>query len=126
MNLEQIIKTATRVSYGRNTLLDLIITNMKNVACVGCININLSDHLPVFVVKIRLSAPVEYDYITKRSLKNYDIDSFSEILIELDWSIINLLDDINLAWTMVYKGILREVNRMCPYKEFKVRSNRPP
>lgn len=87
---------------------------------------NLSDHLRVFITKKRLSTLAEYDYVVKHSLTNYDIDSFSETLAELDWSIIDLLDDVILAWEMVYKGILREVNRFCPYKEFKVRRNRPP
>lgn len=53
------------------------------------------------------------------------MDKFSETLVNLDWSTIDLLDDVNLAWDMIYKGILIEVNKLCPYKEFKVRSNRP-
>lgn len=126
LDLKQIIKTATRISYNRNTLLDVILTNMKNIACVGCINVNLSDHLPVFVSKKRLSGPVEFDYINKRSLRNYDVDMFSERLSDLVWSIVDLLYDVNKAWEMSYKGVLIEVNKMCPYREFRVRSNRQP
>lgn len=48
----------------KNTLLDVMITNIKNVASSGCVNVNLSDHLPVFLSKKRLSVPVEFEYIT--------------------------------------------------------------
>lgn len=44
---------------------------------------------------------------------------------KLDWSTLDLLDDVNLAWSMVYKGLLELVNNMCPFKNFRVRKDRP-
>lgn len=125
LQMQQLIKHPTRMSFHRDSLLDVILTNMKNVNQVGTINYNLSDHLPIFIIKKRERVINEYEYIYKRSFKNYDVDKYSEILTELDWSIIDLLDDPNIAWSMVYKGILRVVDDQCPFKHLKVRTNKP-
>lgn len=125
LNLTQIIDYPTRITHGRSSVLDVILTNMKNVAQSGCINHNISDHLPVFVVKKRLTKPVELEIIRKRTFKNYDQETFGDRLFELDWSILDLLHDVNLAWSMLYKGMLFEVNKLCPYKEFRIKKNRP-
>lgn len=76
---------------------------MKNVYQVGVINYNLSDHLPIFIIKKRERVTNEYEYIHKRAFKNYDADIFGETLAELDWTIIDLLEDPNTAWSMLYK-----------------------
>lgn len=106
-------------------MLDVILTNCKNIVHSGVINYGISDHLPVFLVKKRQHIISEHEYIHKRSFKNYDIDTLAERLCELDWTILDLLVDVNLAWSMVYKGLLKLVNDMCPFKNFKVRKDRP-
>lgn len=115
--LDQIIECPTRISFTKNTLLDVIMTNVRNISHSGCVNINLSDHLPVFFIKKRLSVPVEFEYVTKRSFKNYNSEIFGEILADIDWSVIDLLRDVDLVWDMVYKGLLKEVDSLCPYRE---------
>lgn len=95
---------------------------MKNVYKAGVVNYNLSDHLPIFIIKKREKVVCEYEYIYKR---NYDLKADSEILQKLDWSVINLLEDVNIAWSMLYKGILLVVNDLCPYKNLKVKANKP-
>lgn len=110
LNLEQIIEHSTRVSYNREMLMDVIMTNVKNISYSGCINDSTSIHLPVFLVKKRQRNILELYYICKRSFENYDRDVFADKLAELDWSVLELLCDVNLAWQMVYKGLLAELN----------------
>lgn len=125
LGLTQVIDPPTRITSDRNSLLDVVMTNIKNIAYCGCINCNVSDHLPVFVIKKRIAPRDEFEFIYKWSYRDYDYDTFCDILCDLDWSIINLLNDVNLAWGMLYKGLLEEVNKMCPYKNFRVKKNRP-
>lgn len=125
MNLVQLINHPTRITHNRVSLLDIILTDMKNIAHSGCFNINVSDHLPIFIIKKRLTKPVELENIRKRSFKHYDRECFGDKLFELDWSVIDLLHDVNIAWKMLYKGMLVEADKACPYKEFRIRKNRP-
>ena len=45
--LKQIIQTCTRIHRHGSTLIDVILTNVKNIYASGCINYNVSDHLPI-------------------------------------------------------------------------------
>lgn len=125
LNLKQIIEHPTRITFNKTSLIDVILTNIKNLAYNGCININVSNHLPVFIIKKRLAKPFELEIIKKRMFKNYDTDILGDNLVELDWSVLDLLNDVNIAWSMLYKGLLVEVEKLCPYKEFRVRKNKP-
>lgn len=44
--LSQVINEPTRVTLQRETLIDLWLTNMKNISCSGAIYYFLSDHFP--------------------------------------------------------------------------------
>lgn len=123
--LEQVITEPTRLTAGRCSLIDIIMTNITNISSRGCVNNNLSDHLPVFICKKRVVKDKEFVYIRKRSMRHYDVDTFSLNLQQLDWSVMRLLDDVNIAWKMLYEGILIEIDKLCPYREFKVNKNRP-
>lgn len=49
--LKQMINESTRITSYSNTLIDVIITNVKNIAYVGCLNYQISDHYPTYLVK---------------------------------------------------------------------------
>lgn len=57
LGLRQVIDTPTRITCNSQTLLDVILTDMKNIAYCGSVNRNVSDHLPVFIVKKGLTEP---------------------------------------------------------------------
>ena len=50
-NIKQFINTATRTTETTATTLDWIYANSNNISNSGTINHNLSDHLPVFIVR---------------------------------------------------------------------------
>lgn len=49
-DLTQQIKQPTRVTQRCSTLIDIILTNMKNIAYSGCLSYQISDHCPVYIV----------------------------------------------------------------------------
>lgn len=73
-SLEQIVKVPTRIALNSSTLIDVILTNVRNIAYSGCINYQVSDHYPVYLVKKRLPNIKEY----KRSFRAYDRVTFQE------------------------------------------------
>ena len=58
--LKQIIQTCTRIHRHGSTLIDVILTNVKNIYASGCINYNVSDHLPIYIAGCQV--PI-YSYI---------------------------------------------------------------
>lgn len=47
------INIPTRSCMNRESLLDLMLSNMRNISEAGCLDYALSDHFPVFVIKRR-------------------------------------------------------------------------
>ena len=52
-NLSQEINTSTRITKNSSTCIDLVFTNMEYIVSKGTLDIQTSDHLPVFIVKKR-------------------------------------------------------------------------
>ena len=50
-NLTQLIQDYTRITSKAKSTIDLIWTNMTHIADSGVLDIHLSDHMPIFVVK---------------------------------------------------------------------------
>lgn len=46
-------------------------------------------------------------------------------LAELDWSVLDLLDDVDMMWGMIYKALLYEIDEMCPYCFVKIKKDCP-
>ena len=50
-NLDQIIKTPTRITKKTSNCIDLIFSNVEYIQSCGTMNISISDHLPTFFIK---------------------------------------------------------------------------
>ena len=79
----------------------------------------------IYIIKKRKNIIREKKYVYCRSYKNYDKNIFQSKLKNLDWTIFDLLDNVDDMWNMIYKAIEYEVNLMCPYKKTKITNNRP-
>ena len=74
------IQIPTRVTHNRSTVLDIILPNVVNTSNSGVINYNISDHLPVFMVKKRQKIQHEKTYLIGRTYRNYDKIVFQSTL----------------------------------------------
>ena len=87
-NFVQLVHEYTRVTSKSRSTIDLIWTDMSNVCASGIIDIHLSDHLPIYVVKKKEREQKEFKYIIGRSYKNYVKEDFQwDILDHYDWEI---------------------------------------
>ena len=123
--LKNYIDIPTRITANSNTILDVILTNIRNVDSWGVLNYNISDHNPVFLIKKRKKSAKINTWVEGRSYKHYDRELFMQKLRDLDWSILPLLKDPNEAWKMIYGAILYEIDKMCPFRKFKINALRP-
>lgn len=90
--LTQHIKEPMRVTETGSSIIDIVMTNMNNVAYAGCLNYQISDHCQVYIIKKRLAIDKEYEYVYKRTFWSYNVNTFQERLASLDWSSISLLN----------------------------------
>ena len=100
------ITLPTRLSDSNWLVLDVMLTNIRNCYMGGVVNYNVSDHLPVVLVKKRVKIRHSKETVTGRSYKNYDRERFMANLSQLDWKVLYLLEDPYVAWGMVLKAII--------------------
>ena len=81
MNLEQLIKSPTRITDTTQSLIEVsLVLSPLLVRQSGVINISVSDHLPVYVeLKLKSPKPIP-QYVTLRSFKNFSPSLFTEDL----------------------------------------------
>ena len=72
----------TRTNRDKSTLIDVIFTNIRNIYMSGCINYDVSDHLPIYIIKKRTRTVREKKYIYCKSYRNYNKAIFQENLKE--------------------------------------------
>ena len=81
MNLEQLIKSPTRITDTTQSLIEVsLVLSPLLVRQSGVINISVSDHLPVYVeLKLKSPKPIP-QHVTLRSFKNFSPSLFTEDL----------------------------------------------
>ena len=119
---KQIINTTTRPD--SNTCLDLIITNCEIVLESGTLNISISDHLPVYLIRKKGKFHKLKVNFTGRSYKNIEYQQISDMLNNHDWDDF-ALNDIDMCWELMHSKIMAVTDTLCPLKEFKFSKDKP-
>ena len=106
-----------------NTILDLIISNCEMVKESGPYDVNVSDHLPVYVIRKKSKVIREQTTFRGRSYKNLAENELKDLLLEYDWTNFgeNCIDN---CWKTMYSRI-DDVNKLCPMKDFKFAKEKP-
>ena len=106
--LKQLVKEPTR--YGTwNTLIDLLFTKSDFVFESGVLDINLSDHEGIYL--IRKKRREYHKRVDKygRSYLRYNKEVFKEKIKNQDWSTIYLESDVNIIWNHMEMVIRKEM-----------------
>ena len=119
--LDNIIDTPTCFpSNSKPTLLDVILTNKKDLTCKTCnFNCGLSDVHNFISVQFKQETPsVNAKYCTYRSFKKFDIDNFND---ELNHNLSTKLDlnekDVNTMYDNFSEIFLDTANKHAPVKK---------
>ena len=127
-NLTQLIKTPTRIVEGSKSLIDLIFTDVQYINSSGVINTEMSDHLPVFMVKKKGRDVKEYKYITGRTYSRYNKCAFQQDLVNHEsWGIFwnSTTCDMELLWSYILHIIMEIADIHCPIRKMKICNDNP-
>ena len=126
-SLKQIITTTTRNTVSSSSLIDLILTNSSNVRDHGTLDTYISDHQPIFAIRKKLrDKSTGSATFTGRSYRNYNKQEFIDNLNGVNWAPFYGMDNVDEAWDVLLAVILREADKKCPIKTFKIHNYRPP
>lgn len=124
-NLKQVVSEPTRFTGKGCSLLDHIYTDMDHLLYSGTINSNISDHLPVFVVRKKQRNHTKFREIEGRSYKHFSENEFiAEFTSSLEFCDMFCSDDPQLVWEIILAKIMAATNKHCPMKRLCVPSNK--
>ena len=87
----------------------------------GVLDLNLSDHEMVYVVRKKIKATNESCSFEGRSHRNYNKEQFVRNLRDQNWENYETLINPNDIWQLFYNNILLSINTMCPLKTYNIR-----
>ena len=125
--LTNVIHEATRTTNCSNTLLDVVLTSHpERLATSGNLQVGISDHDLIFVVKKQKLPRPKATTIDFRSIKNLDQNASLSDLKNVPWNssyIFENIDDIWSHWSGLFKQVLDE---HVPVKRIQLRNNQLP
>lgn len=108
------IKDPTRITHKTSTTIDLMYSDICHVSVSGTLNVNISDHLPIFVVKKKAKTDKRWTEILGRTYKKLDWDIFADEIRQIDLTDTMVGDNPNDIWDTIYTAILTILDRLCP------------
>ena len=108
------IHQCTRPYKKRRACLDNIMTSYDSEMQSGTLNMLVSDHLPVYRVKLLQSSVVSENTVTTRSYRDFDAELFLDWLAEANWDDYYGLDDPSAAWSFIQEHIEGFLDNVCP------------
>ena len=124
-NLKQAIRTPTRITPSSISLIDIAFTNTDCLAGAGSLNINMSDHLPVYVIRKKPRHRISRKMVTGRSYRQYNRDMFVAFLLNCNWQERDSSSDPDTLWDVFELNICESLDKICPMKQIKVPITRP-
>ena len=126
LGLTQYIKNNTRSSRTSVSTIDLIFTNMDHCTTAGVINLHISDHQPVFIVKKKMRDIRKKVVFTGRTYINYSKELLSDWLTNEVKLKFRKEHDPNKCWDLMSKFLDTFLDTHCPVKSFRTRESTPP
>ena len=126
--LTQIVNKPTRVTNKSSTLLDhILITKCDRIVQTGTIPVGFSDHNMIYCTrKIVKDQIMTQNIVNIRSMKNYSKDLLIEHINKVNWDIVTLCNDTNIAWNNFVKILNVIINNIAPKKQCKVKTRTEP
>ena len=124
-NLKQYIKSHTRITENTATTLDWVYATTPYMASAGTLNYNISDHLPVYIVRKKKRNKIEKITVRGRSYNRYDTVEFQRLLANSNWNDFDRTDDPNQLWSELECNITTSLDSLCPIRNLMVPKCKP-
>ena len=123
--VEQLIKDYTRVTQTSRTMITLVFSDCSHISCSGVMNINISDHLPIYLIKKKEREKIyEKKEIWGRSYRNYDSSRFTALLDTVDWSEFDDEETPDRLWEIMFSNITKALDAICPIMKLMIPSKK--
>ena len=118
------INIPTRISVGRQSLIDNIFINcLDNVDICGVVSCDISDHLPIFAQihqGVKLKSPEKIDFEkNKFSFSTSRINKLNELLLTLKWEDVYECCDVEQAWEKFIDIFRKSFTKCCQITNIK-------
>ena len=123
-SLSQLVREYTRLAE-KDSILDLIITNCRCVSLSGVLQVNISDHMPVYMVRKKTKDSYQKIEFEGRSYYNFDENVFINLLMDEDWDFVYGICPFDDVWDSFFKKVEKILDNYCPLKKFKFRHDKP-
>ena len=128
--LKQLITDPTRPLYNK-AIIDLFLTNTKEIRASGVLDFNVSDHSPIFIQRKRLKSESPKEHFSGRTYRNYTSDKMKTCLANFDFSFItyNFLDQalsVDDQWDIIYNALKTIADNLCPVRSSSFSKTKPP
>lgn len=120
--MKQLIETPTRYE---NTL-DLIYSNSDCIMNSGVINLQLADHLGIFLTRKKMKSFKPKVSFVGRSYINYDRDGFIDSLVGHDWDEFYKSKDPDICYNIILKFVTDQLDDICPITPKTIKSTGDP
>ena len=122
--LRQLIKTPTRYSENKNSILDVIFTNSDFICNTGVCDVHLSDHQMVLTTRKKEKIKKQKCNFTGRNYKNYNKDIFQVEVQNADWTAYDNETTVTGKWTELLNIVNTIIDIMCPIKVYRVKQEK--
>ena len=122
--LTQMIQDKTRPLHS-NTTVDLIYTNNPSFMKTGTLDLNISDHLPIYIIRKKTKVKPVTSEFTGRTYKKYSKEGLGLRMNSIDWT--SLFDECNpnVQWKMFVANLIPILDDICPIRNCKYTNSRP-
>ena len=124
-NFHQLINSHTRITNNTATTLDWIYTTTTHITSAGTLNYNISDHLPIYLIRKKKRNKIEKVRVQGRSYLRYDKDEFQRLPANSNWEVFDQVNDPNQLWQEIESNITRSLDRICPIRNLIVPKSKP-
>ena len=87
-------------------------------------NVNVSDHLPIYFIRKKVKEKYNKIDFKGRSYKNLNKETVHGILEDIDWTLFAQMG-VDDCWDYLYNNMKSILNKLCPEKNFKFAKNKP-
>ena len=124
--LTQLITEPTRYTPVAHTTIDLIFSNIEYIQNSGTLDLFISDHQPIFLLKKKSKVRHTKVELTGRTYRNYSGPEACNRLDQiLDKNLIKNENDPSVCWDYLLNDITTLADELTPKKVYKIRKDKP-
>ena len=123
--LKELIESPTRITSSSSSIIDHIMASFPDrVTQQGMLDVGLSDHQLIYCTrKITRIKRGGHKQIKFRTFKNYTIDGYEKVLVEINFREYKSFDNVNDAYSNFIQKLMKVIDKGAPVKNKRTKRN---